>query len=850
MKESHNKRKVLLVGWDAADWKVINPLLDAGKMPALAKLVNNGVMGNIATLDPPLSPMLWTSIATGMRADKHGILGFAEPDTKTMGIRPVNVTSRKVKAIWNILNQNGYRSNVISWWPSHPAEPINGVYVSNFFSKIGKPPEEGKTLPKASIYPPEKIAELIDLKIYPDELTYAHLMPFVPEMEKVNQSEDRRLAAIAKTLCEASTVHAVATQVMEHTEWDFMAVYYDAIDHFCHGFMKYHPPRQAHVEQEEFELYRHVIEGAYIFHDMMLDRLLNLAGEDTTVILLSDHGFHSDHLRLPWLPNLPAAPAMEHNPLGMICISGPGIKKDDRIYGATLLDVTPTILSLFNLPVGRDMDGKPLLNIYGEPREVAFIDSWETVEGESGMHPEEAIEDTFASAEAMEQLIELGYIEDPGDDSRKAMEKTAIEAQYNLSRVLASRRDFKGAGGLLKALLEKEPGDMRFRLDLLRYSIDIRDLSSARQLLDQIRQDDTKGEFPVLNLYNGILCFHEGKTDEAMEFLRTAERSNPHLPVLHCEIGKIYIHAGQYEEGYRAFSKALSIDENYSIAHHGRAICLLRLRQYEEAVDSALNAISITYYYPPAHYHLGEALYHLQHYHESAQAFEVCVTMSPGNLRARSWLVKLYQNHLGDPGKAAYHDQFLIKTREKEVIIVSGLPRSGTSMMMQILEAGGIEVFTDEIRQPDQNNPKGYFEYEKTKSLAKDNTWVQEAEGQALKVIAHLLPYLPNNLKYKVIFMQRDMKEVIRSQQKMINKNIDTFPVAIAQAFEKEVEKVMAWARKEPDVDLLVLNYSEIIANPETEVKKISSFLNVYLDENEMISVIDPTLYRNKSLLT
>ncbi len=98
-------KKVLLIGWDAADWKIINPLLDNGQKPALESLINHGVMGNLATLDPPMSPMLWTSIATGMHADKHGIINFTEPAPQSAGIRPVMASSRKVKALWNILTQ-------------------------------------------------------------------------------------------------------------------------------------------------------------------------------------------------------------------------------------------------------------------------------------------------------------------------------------------------------------------------------------------------------------------------------------------------------------------------------------------------------------------------------------------------------------------------------------------------------------------------------------------------------------------------------------------------------------------------------------------------------------------------
>jgi len=129
------RKKVLLIGWDAADWKVINPLMDQGKMPNVRALVEGGVMGQLATLHPPLSPMLWTSIATGKRPFQHGIHGFSEPTPDGLGIRPVTNLSRKCKAVWNILNQEGLRSVVVGWWPSHPAEPINGVMVSDHFHR-------------------------------------------------------------------------------------------------------------------------------------------------------------------------------------------------------------------------------------------------------------------------------------------------------------------------------------------------------------------------------------------------------------------------------------------------------------------------------------------------------------------------------------------------------------------------------------------------------------------------------------------------------------------------------------------------------------------------------------------
>src|SRR5580704_16612764 len=123
--QEQRPRRVALIGWDAAGWHLIHPLLDAGLMPNLQKLVERGVMGKIATLQPALSPMLWTSIATGKTADQHGVLGFLEPDPLAAKARPVSSSARKVKALWNIFHQSGMRSCVLNWFAGHPAETVN-----------------------------------------------------------------------------------------------------------------------------------------------------------------------------------------------------------------------------------------------------------------------------------------------------------------------------------------------------------------------------------------------------------------------------------------------------------------------------------------------------------------------------------------------------------------------------------------------------------------------------------------------------------------------------------------------------------------------------------------------------
>jgi predicted AlkP superfamily phosphohydrolase/phosphomutase len=320
------KPKVLLIGWDAADWKVIDPLMDAGKMPNLQRLIDNGAMGQIATLHPALSPMLWTSIATGKRPFKHGVHGFAEPTPDGLAIQPVTNLSRKCKAIWNILSQSGFRSVVIGWWPSHPAEPIDGVMVSDHYHRAHGPLDKGWPLMAGAVHPRELHDTLANLRMHPDDVIREMVEPFIPRLREIDQAKDPRLAGCIRTLCECVSVHSAATHLMDHEPWDFFAVYYDAIDHFSHGYMKYHPPRQEFVSPADFDLYHNVVSMAYQFHDQMLGTLLEKAGGDVTTILTSDHGFHPDHLRVREIPSVPAGPAVEHRDFGVFVMKGADIK--------------------------------------------------------------------------------------------------------------------------------------------------------------------------------------------------------------------------------------------------------------------------------------------------------------------------------------------------------------------------------------------------------------------------------------------------------------------------------------------------------------------------------------------
>ncbi|MFO0078826.1 MAG: sulfotransferase domain-containing protein [Planctomycetota bacterium] len=185
---------------------------------------------------------------------------------------------------------------------------------------------------------------------------------------------------------------------------------------------------------------------------------------------------------------------------------------------------------------------------------------------------------------------------------------------------------------------------------------------------------------------------------------------------------------------------------------------------------------------------------------------------------------------------------------DSPLTIVSGLPRSGTSLMMQLLAAGGLEPLTDQLRTPDQSNPRGYFEYEPVKSLARDQSWLPEARGKVVKIIVQLLDYLPPELPVRTILLERDLDEVLASQAKMLNKSIPPAQwQTLKETFRKHWEQARQTFSLRPESSLIVVNYRELVTSPETVIARLERFLApADLRREKMLAAIDPALYRNR----
>ena len=185
------------------------------------------------------------------------------------------------------------------------------------------------------------------------------------------------------------------------------------------------------------------------------------------------------------------------------------------------------------------------------------------------------------------------------------------------------------------------------------------------------------------------------------------------------------------------------------------------------------------------------------------------------------------------------------------IIIVSGLPRSGTSMMMKVVEAGGVEVFTDNLRVADEDNPKGYYELEPVKALKDgDDSWIKDAPGKVVKVISSLLEYLPSTYKYKIVFMRREIVEILASQKQMLIRRGESSngnDQKMAEMFQEHLKRVRVWLANQPNMDVLYVDYNALMGDPNPEINSVAEFLSLTENLDAMLVVPDKKLYRQKA---
>jgi hypothetical protein len=409
--------RVILVGVDGLDWKIVNPLIESGRMPNLARLVARGAAGPLETLLPTYSPIVWASVATGKVMEKHGIDFFGKREAGGR-LTPYTSNSRQAQALWNILSRSGLSVAVVGWWNTWPAEAVEGVMVSDraVYTRLNlwfSSPRFGEDLPRQT-HPPELFDTLAPLAAVPEDAYGTFLDRFIPKEEQREPSG--RLHDPAYELFLAQVRDAAYARmlraVLEEDTPAFIAFYLNGVDIASHYFWKHRFPDQwdGSVDPEEIARYGDVIDAYAAYVDGQIGWLLEQASDDCVVIVISDHGFQVG--RRSDSPHI-SGTHFDSAPPGVIVMAGGPIAPGTRIDRASVYDIAPSVLHLMGLAVGEDMDGRVLPEVMQapghSPRPVETLASWETGAPERSIDPIRTEQDDAI----VRRLRALGYLDEP-----------------------------------------------------------------------------------------------------------------------------------------------------------------------------------------------------------------------------------------------------------------------------------------------------------------------------------------------------------------------------------------------------------------------------------------------------
>ncbi len=665
--------RAVVIGIDSADWTIIDALAAEGGMPNLQQLKQRAAWGKIETLhDIPLSPVVWTSVATGKTAAKHGISWFMvdQPDGTRVPIRSHN---RGVKAIWNILAEHDRRPAVLGWWATFPAEQVGGgAIVSDAlgFHGFGATARGGDDTKKT--YPPE-LYDRVDLLVPPEQqVSHDFVSRFVhitAEDYRAEMYDPARYPAhdpfnpihlFQQYAVTAQGYTAIAEDLLESLRYDLFMVYFEQVDSFSHLFMKYAPPRLEWLDDDAaVARYQDVVLEWYRYQDELLGRVLaRIDLDDTAVFILSDHGFKSGERRIRSEQTVDAGRAhLDHEAHGIFLAAGPHIRRGMEVKGGSVLDLTPTVLHYLGFPVAKDMDGKVLESVFDDgfpgKQGIRYVSTFEAGDDDTRVAETEAAGaagEDFSQPEsekAMAALRALGYVS--GDSPQAAPEEAAAgggsspEVHNNLGQVHLRNGELEEARREFEKALKLDPANADALLNLSSIHAAEGRLGAAEHLVKRALQVDPNSIGALAQL--GEIERDKGNLDEAVRLFEEALAIDDSRPFLYQGYGDVLQRAGRPEDAERAFKSVLELDPDSFKARYNLGVTFGSQGRIDDAVAMYEEALEVAPKDPEvmmAHNNLG--VIHLERGEIDAARtrFEQAVRSSIGHFESRHNLALIY----------------------------------------------------------------------------------------------------------------------------------------------------------------------------------------------------------------
>jgi len=450
--------KVIVLGIDGLDPQAIDLLMSEGKLPNFARLRQDGAYGRLISQKPLLSPIIWTTIATGKTPGQHGIGHFVAMDPATGEKLPVSSNLRQVKALWNITADAGRRPAVVGWWATWPPETLNGIVVSDHtaYHFLFAEGFTGATTEEQTTHPPELAAKIASLLQRPTDLTHDEIARFVDvSSEEFSRPFDLSddLGHFKWALATANSYRDVGLELWKREEPDLTMVYIEGVDSTSHLFGHlFRVGGLAGELADQQAKFGRAVEEMYRFADELVGEYFEAMDDDTTLIVASDHGFrlgelHDDPSRVR---DMRRVSERFHRLEGILYLYGRGVKRHSRLDKPVLVDLAPTVLALLGLPAAEDMPGRVLSEALEIPVVPDRIATYET-----GEHREQTgvARDAEVDQAVIERLEALGYLG----------ATQSAESERNLAAIAFEEGRYDDALEIYRRLIEAEPEEPALR---------------------------------------------------------------------------------------------------------------------------------------------------------------------------------------------------------------------------------------------------------------------------------------------------------------------------------------------------------------------------------------------------
>ena len=517
--------RVLLIGIDGADLQIIDRLIAGGKLPAFQRLEREGAFGSLRSQEPLLSPIVWTTIATGRKPEDHGVLDFVEVGADG---RPTPITSarRRVPALWNIASEFGKTSGFVGWYASYPAERVKGFEVSDrlaFHQVRSARASAGATFPERLV---EDLRKEFGEPV-PDIAAVSARFITNPQAA-LTPDGSRRLGELAKIFATGEYYRKIVPALERKYRPDLLAVYFEGIDACGHLFMEDAPPKRPEVSEADFQAFRNTVDRYYEYQDEVLADLLRLEGPDTVTLIVSDHGFKSGDIRpmISGRADTGLAP-LWHRLSGVVFVHGQPARAGARIAQATIYDIAPTVLALLQVPVARDLTGHPLMDAFSPATILAEkrIDRYEP------LSPRPTPPAGAGDSEAIAKLAALGYLSGSGKTMPHDADGRTASSYINEGLVRSHSRDWEGALRAYGTASRLDPKNVNALAPAAAIYIRRRDYGKAAELLDRASLADPNHFW--VHLQRASLDLQTGLLSDAGREIASAEKIDERLPGLH-----------------------------------------------------------------------------------------------------------------------------------------------------------------------------------------------------------------------------------------------------------------------------------------------------------------------------